>query len=200
MAIEPILWGVALAATAGLRVFMPFLFVGGMARYAHTPAPGILEWTASDAGFFLLLTASVLEVLGDKLPVVDHALDAVATFIKPAAGFLLPAALLYDVSPAGAWVLGIAAGAPLALGVHATKAGTRAASTATTMGTGNPVVSVVEDVFAVAILVFTVIAPFVAVALIALLVVLVVRAVSRMWKWFGRRRPDNKTPASSGGG
>jgi hypothetical protein len=97
-------------------------------------------------------------------------------------------------------VLGIAAGAPLALGVHATKAGTRAASTATTMGTGNPVVSVVEDVFAVAILVFTVIAPFVAVALIALLVVLVVRAVSRMWKWFGRRRPDNKTPASSGGG
>jgi hypothetical protein len=171
-----------------------------MARYAHTPAPGILEWTASDAGFFLLLTASVLEVLGDKVPVVDHALDAVATFIKPAAGFLLPAALLYDVSPAGAWVLGIAAGAPLALGVHATKAGTRAASTATTMGTGNPVVSVVEDVFAVAILVFTVIAPFVAVALIALLVVLVVRAVSRMWKWFGRRRPDNKTPASSGGG
>jgi hypothetical protein len=89
MAIEPILWGVALAATAGLRVFMPFLFVGGMARYAHTPAPGILEWTASDAGFFLLLTASVLEVLGDKVPVVDHALDAVATFIKPAAGFLL---------------------------------------------------------------------------------------------------------------
>ena len=196
MSIEPILWGVALAATAGLRVFMPFLFVGGMARYAEAPAPGILEWTASDAGFFLLLTASVLEVLGDKVPVVDHALDAVATFVKPAAGFLLPAALLYDVSPAGAWVLGIAAGAPLALGVHATKAGTRAASTATTMGTGNPVVSVVEDVLAVAILVFTVIAPFIAVVLIALLVVLVVRAVSRMWKWFGRRRPDNKTPAS----
>src|SRR5690606_23816274 len=142
--IEPILWGIALAATAGLRLFMPFLFVGIVARYVHVPAPAMLEWTASDVGFFLLLTAVVLEGLGDKIPVVDHALDAVATFLRPVAGLILPAALLYDLSPAAAWTLGVVAGAPIALGVPATKAGARAVSSATTLGAGNPIVSFIE--------------------------------------------------------
>ncbi len=180
MPYEPILWGIALAATAGLRVFMPFLFLGGMARYAHIPTPGMLDWTATDAGFLLLLVATLLEVLGDKIPVVDHALDAGATFLKPLAGFILPLALLQDASPMGAWVLGIAAGAPLALGVHATKAGTRALSTATTAGVGNPIVSVVEDFLATAILLFVILAPVIAAALVVALVVLVVRALRRM--------------------
>ena len=100
--IVAVLWGIALAATAGLRLFMPFLFLGGMARYAHTPTPEMLGWTATDAGFFLLLTATLLEVLSDKIPVVDHALDSIATLIKPVAGFILPAALLYDASPMAA--------------------------------------------------------------------------------------------------
>ena len=51
---EPVLLGIALAATAGLRVFMPFVFVGGMVCHAHTPLPDMLQWTAPDAGFLLL--------------------------------------------------------------------------------------------------------------------------------------------------
>ena len=113
MPLEPVLWGIALAATAGLRLFMPFLFMGGMARYAGIEAPGMLEWTATDAGFLLLLIATFIEVLSDKIPAVDHALDVGASVLKPAAGLLLPLALLYDASPMGAWVLGIAAGALL---------------------------------------------------------------------------------------
>jgi hypothetical protein len=180
--VEPILWGVALAATAGLRVFMPFLFLGGMARFAHVPTPGLLQWTASDAGILLLLFATLLEVLADKIPVVDHALDSVATFIKPAAGFLLPFALLHDFSPMGAWVLGIAAGAPLAAGVHATKAGTRALSSVTTLGAGNPIISFIEDVWAIAILVFTAIAPLIAALLLVILIGMVTRAIARVRK------------------
>jgi hypothetical protein len=186
MPFEPILWGIALAATAGLRIFMPFLFLGGMARYAHTPAPGMLEWTATDAGFLLLLVATLIEILSDKIPVVDHALDAGATFLKPLAGMMLPVALLHDASPMAAWVLGIAAGAPLALGVHATKAGTRAVSTATTMGTANPIVSFIEDALAVVILLLTIIAPVVAAALVVLLAVFVVRSLSRMRRRLSR--------------
>jgi hypothetical protein len=195
MPIEPIIWGIALAATAGLRVFMPFVFVGGMARYAHLPTPDLLDWTATDAGFLLLLIATFVEILGDKIPAVDHALDVGATFLKPAAGFLLPAALLYDVSPMAAWVLGIAAGAPLALGVHATKAGTRAVSTTTTLGVGNPILSFFEDVLAVVILVFTVLAPIVAAVLVVLLGVLVVRTFRRVRRRFWLRRRPGKTAA-----
>ena len=187
MPVEPLLWGIALAATAGLRVFMPFLFVGGMARFAHVPTPELLQWTASDAGILLLLVATLAEVLADKIPIVDHALDGVATFIKPAAGFILPFALLQDVSPMGAWVLGIAAGAPLAMGVHATKAGTRAVSSASTLGAGNPILSFVEDAWAVVILIFTALAPFIAVLIVLVLVIIVGRALARMFRRTRRR-------------
>ena len=47
MLVEPLLWGLVLAACAGLRVFMPFLFLGAMTRYAHMPSPDLLAWTAS---------------------------------------------------------------------------------------------------------------------------------------------------------
>ena len=189
--IEPVLWGIALAATAGLRLFMPFLFIGGLARYASMPAPDMLAWTATDAGFLLLLVATLLEVLSDKIPVVDHVLDMAASFVKPLAGVLLPAALLYDFSPMAAWTLGIVAGAPVALGVHATKAGTRAVSSATTLGAGNPVVSVMEDALAVVILVLTVLAPVIAVLLVIALCVAAFRAWRRM-----RGRPEPRPGAA----
>ena len=184
---EPIVGGLALAATAGLRLFMPFLFVGAMARYAGTPTPEMLAWTASDPGFLLLLVATFLEVLSDKIPVVDHVLDVGATFIKPAAGLFLPVAMLQDVSPMMAWTLGIAAGAPLAFGVHTAKAGTRVASSAATVGAGNPIISTLEDALAIVILVFTAIAPVLGALIVILLVFFVVRALRKMKRWVGAR-------------
>jgi hypothetical protein len=189
MMIEPVVGGLALAATAGLRLFMPFLFVGAMSRYAGTPTPELLAWTATDPGFLLLLTATFLEVLSDKIPVVDHVLDVGATFIKPAAGLFLPVAMLQDASPELAWTLGIAAGAPLAFGVHTTKAGTRVASSAATVGAGNPIISTLEDVLAIVILVFTAIAPLLAALLVVALIIFVVRAMRRMKSWLRRSPP-----------
>ena len=180
--IEAALWAIALAATAGLRVFMPFVFLGGMARYANMPTPGMLDWTATDAGFFFLVVATLLEVLSDKIPVVDHALDSVATLIKPVAGFVLPAALLDDSSPMAAWAAGAIVGAPLAFGVHATKAGTRAVSSATTIGTANPIISTIEDVLAGVILLLVALAPVLAVILVVVLVVFVVRSFKRIFR------------------
>ena len=191
MPYEPIIWGIALAAAAGLRLFAPFVFVGALGRYAGMPTPELLDWTATDAGFLLLLIATLLVILGDKIPLVDHGLDVVATLLKPVAGVLLPLALVYDLSPAAAWILGIAAGGPLALGIHATKAGTRAASTATTAGTANPILSFLEDALAALVLLFTLLAPILAVLLILALIGLTARALVRM-----RRRRLARTASS----
>ena len=83
---------------------------------------------------------------------------------------------------------------PIALGVHATKAGTRAVSSATTLGAGNPIVSFIEDVLAVMILIFTVLAPVLAVALVILLCVLAARAWRRMRRKLGTARPPAAEP------
>ena len=195
MFFQPILLGLTLAACAGIRVFMPFFFVGAMGRYAHAPVPDMLSWAASDAGFLLLGIATLVEVLADKIPVIDHALDSLQSFIKPAAGLILPVALLQDASPMTAWVLGIAAGAPFALGIHATKAGTRVASTATTAGAGNPLLSLLEDVMAIALLVFAAIAPLLAALLVVVLAIVVVKALKRMKRLVNREQTNKARKA-----
>lgn len=175
---------ITLAATAGIRLFMPFLFLSVSARYLHMPAPAMLSWVATDQGFIILLIATVVESAADKIPLVDHALDTLATFAKPAAGVLLPVAVMSHWSPEVAWILGIAAGAPLALGAHATKAGTRAVSTATTVGVANPIISFFEDALAIFLLVLAALAPVLAAIATLILTFYIFRAAIR----FTRKR------------
>lgn len=182
---------ITLAATAGLRLFMPFLFLSISARYLHMPAPAMLSWVATNQGFLILLVATIVESAADKIPVVDHALDTMATFVKPLAGVILPVAVMSHWSPEAAWILGIAAGAPLALGAHATKAGTRAVSTATTAGVGNPIISFFEDALAVVLLVLAALAPVIAAIATLILAFYIFRAVIR---WTRRRRATVRTP------
>jgi hypothetical protein len=58
------------------------------------------------------------------------------------------AAAFTHLNPGAAALAGLIVGAPVALGVHSAQATTRVASTATTGGLANPVLSVVEDVAA----------------------------------------------------
>lgn len=182
---EPFIWGLALAACAGFRAFVPLLFVGAMARWGPWPEPPVIGWVASDEGIIILLIASVVEVLGDKIPIVDHALDTVQTLVKPVAGLLLTVGMLHEWSPAAAWILGFAAGAPVALGLHATKATTRAGSTAVTGGLGNTLLSILEDALAALLIVLALLAPILALLLVVWLITVAVRGAVRL---LGRRK------------
>jgi hypothetical protein len=139
--------GVGLAASSGLRAFLPLLLACLAAKIGlfGLNLTGNFAWLASDTALIALSIASVVEIAGDKIPVVDHALDAVGTVLRPGAGALVAAAVWNQNDPATAALMGVMFGAPLALGLHAAKAGTRGASTLTTAGMGNPVLSVAED-------------------------------------------------------
>ena len=39
--------------------------------------------------------ATLIEIVGDKIPAVDHALDALSTLLRPAAGALLASSALW---------------------------------------------------------------------------------------------------------
>ena len=103
---------------------------------------------ASTAALAALSVATVVELAADKIPFVDHALSAVGTVTRPAAGALAAAAAFSGLDPTTAAVAGLIIGAPTALAVHSAQATTRVASTAMTGGLGNPLVSIVEDVAA----------------------------------------------------
>lgn len=137
--------GLTLAVTCGLRAFLPLGLVSALAAGGLLELPDPLTWMASPVAVLTFWTAAVAEVLADKVPIVDHAFDAVATFLRPAAGAVAGGALVGGADPIVACVFGLAGGTLVAGATHFGKATVRAGSTATTVGTGNPVLSVIED-------------------------------------------------------
>jgi hypothetical protein len=172
--------GVVLAATAGLRAFLPVFSASLMALLTDLPLPASLGWLERPQTVLIFGVATLLEILGDKIPVVDHALDSVQVLTKPVLAVLAATPFLYQLSPEYSVAIGILLGAPLALGVHSAKATARLGSTVTTAGVGNPLLSVAEDVAAIASIVLGFLAPLVALVLMAVTVFFIARLALRV--------------------
>jgi hypothetical protein len=157
----------ALAACAGFRAWLPLLMAGGLARAGLLELGSTFGFLSSNKALALFALATVIEIVGDKVPAVDHTLDALSSVLRPAAGAVLAASVLGRVSdPLTAWVLGVVVGGPTALVPHAAKSALRVASTTFTAGLANPLVSLLEDASTVALFALAVVAPLVACALL----------------------------------
>lgn len=180
---------VSLAAAAGLRAFLPLLIAGVLSRLGVLELGESYSFVGSVPALICFGVATVLEVAGDKIPAVDHALDAGGTFVRPLAGSLLAASVMWQIDePLWALVLGVIVGAPTALAPHAAKAATRGVSTSLTAGIANPMLSVVEDVSAAAIAILAIVVP----TLTAILLVVVAFLGWRWWKRRAERRQAAK--------
>jgi len=143
--VQQILLGLSLASAAGLRAFIPLLTLALASRFGLIHLNGQFAWLHSTASLVVLSVAALAELLADKIPVLDHALDALQTVVRPAAGALAMAGSQSDLSPMNAAILGLVVGAPLAGSLHVAKGGTRLASTGLTAGLANPFLSLIED-------------------------------------------------------
>jgi hypothetical protein len=167
---------VALAACAGLRAWLPLLAAGLFARADWLELGPAFEFLTSGRALALFGVATAVEIAGDKIPALDHALDSAGTVLRPAAGALLAAAVLGQITdPLTSLALGAAVGVPSALVPHAAKSALRLASTALTAGLANPVVSLIEDAITLVLLLAAVLLPLLVVALLALLGLLLLR-------------------------
>jgi hypothetical protein len=174
-----ILTGAGLAAPAGLNAYIPLLTVGLLARFTDLVtlnAP--YDIIASDAGLIVLTLLLIIELFADAVPGLDSINDVIQTAIRPATGAFLMLASdgeMVDMHP----VLQALLGAGLAGTVHAVKMLGRPAVTVATGGTGNPVISTVENVVALAISVLAILLPVLVLIAIALLLVLALRWLLR---------------------
>ncbi len=183
-----VLAGIALAAAAGLRAFLPLLAVSIGSKLGLIALSDRFDFLGSDVALIALIVAAVLELAADKIPLVDHGLDAAGTFVRPAAGFLAAMAVMGDLPEPIAIVLALFF-AMVALSTHLGKAQVRLASTATTAGTATPAVSAVEDGVSAGISFLAVVAPLIA-------AVVVFGLLFFMWRLFRRvRRRRRKPPA-----
>ena len=142
-----LMMGVSLSACAGLRAFLP-LFMLGLA--AHVGAHGLrlppdMAWLAGTRALIALGSASVFEILADKVPVLDHALDSLGTLLRPLAGAALMTAACPTEDPLTRYVLAIMVGGGTAVLFHTKKSTARVASSLATAGLGNPFLSCFED-------------------------------------------------------
>lgn len=174
-----LLQGLALAACSGLRAFLPLFVVGLAARLEWLELGGSFAWLASTPALIVFGVAVVLEVVADKLPVVDHVLDAVQFAVKPVAGTLVTASLLVELTPLQATVLALVTGGVLADVVHLAKSKLRVVSTTVSAAAANPVLSTAEDGSS---LVGTLLAIFLPVLVLALF------ALALLLLWRFRRR------------
>ncbi len=165
--------GISLSAACGLRVFMPLFALAVAARWGGLPVTDSLAWVQTDAALICLGSATLIELLGYYIPVVDHALDAIQTPLALVAGVLVMGGVLDAMPDYLQWGLGVIGGAGVSGVVKLTSNALRLASTATTGGLGNNILATSENVLASVGSVLALIVPvlallgFVALALLA---------------------------------
>ena len=161
---------IGLSAACGFRVFLPPLAIGLLHSTGHIELAESFYWMSSPIALTAFGAATVLEILGYFIPVVDNVLDAAATPAAVVAGTVVSASVITDVSPFVQWTLAAILGVGVTGPVQTGTAAIRAASTLTTAGIGNPVFSAGEVVGAGVMTTIGVFSPIVAIAIAIFLV------------------------------
>jgi hypothetical protein len=184
--------GIGLSAACGFRVFVPLLIMSIAAQSGHlTLAPGF-QWLSSNPALITFSVATGVEIAGYFIPWVDHLLDTLASPAAIVAGTLVAASMMTGMSPLLKWTLALIAGGGAAGLVQGATVMTRAASTATTAGLGNPLVAILELAGSIATSVLAIVAP----ALVLLLLAIVLFIVGR--RLFGPARPAKQRELATG--
>ena len=200
-----------LGFASGFNAYFPLLSFAISVRWLHlyTVNPSF-AFITSDWFLIALTVLTLLDFVADKIPLLDHAWDAIHTVIRPLAGALVAAASSHqltipfhiaaisshavgvvstingDIRIAGVWLLVIALlGGLLSTMSHATKATTRLVSTVTTAGILNAFLSIGENIL---VLIATLLALFVPVLMLILLVLFLLIVGPLIWRVWRLRR------------
>ena len=184
--------GLGLAAASGFRVFIPPFLYGLFLRLdmvpISIPMTGISEWMASDIGLIILGVAMIVEILGYYIPWIDNLLDTIASPAAIIAGVMMMSSTLSDTHPALQWGASIIAGGGVSGTIQIGTVATRAVSTATTGGLGNPIVSTIEAGACILCTILAILLPIIALFLV---IVLVGYSGSQVKKRFFKNYPDS---------
>ena len=148
------------------------------------PATGF-AWLGSWATLLTLATATVVEIVGYHIPVVDHLLNTLTTPASFVAGTILITSARPHLTPTLRWTLGLLVGGGTAGLVQAGAALLHVAFRATTGGLANPVLATAENTLAMGGVALTLLLPLVTAGLV---VVLLVFILSRLQRWQAQRR------------
>ncbi|MGB3587486.1 MAG: DUF4126 domain-containing protein [Tunicatimonas sp.] len=195
--VAPFFIGLGLAASVGFRIFLPLLALSAASYFDIIPVDNSFAWISTFPAMIALGAATLLETLAYFIPWFDNLLDTIALPTATIAGTAVMASTLIELDPLWQWALAIIAGGGTAGLVKGVSANTRLASTATTGGLANPIVTTVETAASAGLSALSVFLwPIAAIVVIGLLVLVVFffKKLRQLW-----RRPSSKSsvnPAS----
>jgi hypothetical protein len=170
--------GLALAAAAGFRVFVPLLILSLAARSGWVELSPSFDWLSTTAASVALATATVLEIAAYYIPFFDNMLDTLAAPVAVLAGIVASASVLTDLPPWLQYSIAVIGAGGTAGVVHASTSLLRLKSSAATAGLGNPILATVELAGSVLIALLAVLAPLLALAAVVVILWIVVRRVT----------------------
>jgi len=157
----------ALSGGAGVRAALPAFLLSLFSAFGDFDFSDSGQWLAYNGVCTVLGLAVVVEMVADCIPAVDHALHVALALAHPLMGAAVAAAPVY----CGGWqaqALMAVTGGTLALLVHSSKALFRVASSGSSGGTLNPVVSTCETFSVLLTTLIVIMHPWVAVGAVAL--------------------------------
>ena len=165
--------GLALAAAAGFRIFVPLLALSLAARSGWVELSPSFAWLATTPASLALATAMVLEIFAYYVPFFDNFLDTLSAPVAVLAGVVASASLLTDLPPWLQYSIAIVGAGGTAGVVHASTSLLRLKSSAATAGFGNPILATLELAGSVLIAVLALLAPLIALIAIVMIVAIV---------------------------
>lgn len=192
------LTGTGLAVAAGLNAYIPLLVLGLAGRFLDfVQLPSAWAWLENPWVLAILGVLLVIEIVADKIPIVDTINDWLQTIVRPAAGGIAfgtgaasETAVVTDPASffsSNAWVP-VAIGIVLALATHVTKMVSRPPLNAVTVGAAAPVVSTAEDFGSVVLSVLALLLPVLVIIAIGGVVV----GFVILFRRFRRRRREEE--------
>jgi hypothetical protein len=165
--------GIGLAASTGFRVFLP-LFALSLASYTGMwELNASWEWIGSLAAVITFGVATVAEVFAYYIPWVDNLLDSLALPLAAIAGTAVMVATISDLDPLFTWSLAIIAGGGTATAIKGASATSRMASSVTTAGLGNPIISTIETGTAMIVSLVSILVPIIGAVLVIIILIII---------------------------
>ncbi len=154
--------GIGIAASVGLRIFIPILIVSIFAYTGNITLSTYFTWLGYLPVLIFLIIASILEILVYYIAWLDNYLDAIEHPLSIIVGILITGAVITDFNPYLKWLVALLIGGGVAGTISAATSMIRLKTSAETGGSKNFIVSTVEAVIAVILSVLSILEPLIA--------------------------------------
>ena len=179
--ISAIMAGISLSAASGLRVFIPILALGLAGRFGVLEVSEQFVWLTSEPVLIVVGLAALFEAGAYYVPLVDNALDLLATPAAMAGGTVIVSSLLPEMNDVSQWTTAALVGGGSAGIVQIATVLTRGLSTATSGGLTNPLVATGETGGSLLAVMLALLVPiFFGIVVIVALVALIVWVIRRL--------------------